>query len=58
MFKELIEYSNRIKKDTLSEIKKNIQGTSSGGDEAENQMNGLEHKEEKRIRSEQPEKKN
>ena len=64
MLKGLIEYGSSVKttqeemKVTLSEIKKNIQGTSSGGDEAENQMNGLEHKEEKRIRSEQPEKKN
>ena len=32
---------------TLSEIKKNIQGTNSGGDESENQVNDLEHKEEK-----------
>ena len=31
----------------LSEIKKNLQGTSSGGDEAEIQTNDLEHKEEK-----------
>ena len=27
----------------LSEIKKNLQGTSSGGDEANNQINDLEH---------------
>ena len=33
----------------LSEIKKNPQGTSSGGDEAEIQMNNLEHKEEKKY---------
>ena len=32
----------------LSEIKKYLQGTNSGGDEAENQINDLEHKEEKR----------
>ena len=31
---------------TLSEIKKNLQGTNTGVDEAENQINDLEHKEE------------
>ena len=30
-------------KATLSEIKKNLQGTNSGGVEAENQINDLEH---------------
>ena len=39
----------------LSEIKKNLQGTNSGGDEAENQINDLEHKGEKNIQSEQEE---
>ena len=34
-------------KATLSEIKKNLQGTKSGWDEAENQINNLEYKEEK-----------
>ena len=33
---------------TLSEIKKNIQGTNRGEDEAKNQINDLEHKEEKK----------
>ena len=33
---------------TLSEIKKNLQGTNSGGDEAGIQINDLEHKEEKK----------
>ena len=42
---------------TLSEIKKNLQGTNSGGDEADNQINRLEHKEEKSIQSEQQGKK-
>ena len=37
---------------TLSEIKKNLQGINSGGDKAENQINDLEHKEEKNIQSE------
>ena len=37
MLKELIEYGNNIKEEmkvTLSEIRKNLQGTNSGGDEA------------------------
>ena len=52
MLKELSEDLNRIKKvqsetkDTLIEIKNNLQGTNSGRDEAENQINDLEHKEE------------
>ena len=56
MLKELIEYFNSIKKTqaemkvTLSEIRKNLQGTNSGGDEARNQ-NDLEYKEEKNIQS-------
>ena len=36
MLKELIEYDNNIQEEmkvTLSEIKKNLQGTNSGGDE-------------------------
>ena len=33
----------------LIEIKKNLQGTSNGRDEAENQINNLEHKEEIKI---------
>ena len=33
---------------TLSEIKKNLQGTKGGGDEAKNQINNLGHKEEKK----------
>ena len=40
---------------TLSEIKKNLQGTNSGGDEAKNQINDLEHKEEINIQLEQNE---
>ena len=53
MLKELIGYFNSIKKTqaeikvTLSEVKKNLQGTNSGVDEAKNQINDLEHKEEK-----------
>ena len=41
----------------LSEIKKNLQGTSSGEDEPENQINDLEHKEGKNIQSELQEEK-
>ena len=33
----------------ISEIKENLQGTNSGRDEAKNQINDLEHKEEKNI---------
>ena len=56
-------YFNSIKKDTgrnegyTSEIKKSLQGTNSGEDEAENQINDLEHKEGKSIQSEQQEEK-
>ena len=39
----------------LSEIKKILQRTNSGGDEAEIQINNLEHREEKSIQSEQQE---
>ena len=62
MLKELIEYFNSIKKTqaemkfTLSEIKKNLQGTNRV-DEAKNQINDLEHKEEKNIQSEHQEEK-
>ena len=38
---------------TLSEIKKNLQGTNSGGDETNIQVNDMKHKEEKKIQSEQ-----
>ena len=52
MHKEPPDYNNNIKKTqvemnvTLSEIKKNLQGTNSGGDEARIKINNLEHKEE------------
>ena len=36
---------------TISEIKKNLQEINSGGNEAENQINALEHKEEKKHSS-------
>ena len=55
--------AKKIKKDpgrnevTLSEIKKNLQGTNSGGDEAKNQIIYLGGKEVKSIQSEQQEEK-
>ena len=55
MLKELIEYSKNKREEmkvTLSEIKKNLQGTNRGEDEAEKQINDLEHKEGKSIQSE------
>ena len=61
MLKELTEYSNSIKKAqeemkiTLSEIKKNLQGTSNRGDDTDIQNNDLEHKEEISIQREQQE---
>ena len=53
MFKELTGYFNSIKKTqvemkvTLTELQKNLQEINSGGVEAENQINNLEHEEEK-----------
>ena len=53
MFKELSEDLGSIKKiqsemkDTLIEIKNNLQENNTGVDEAENQINDLEHKEAK-----------
>ena len=47
ILKELIEYSKNKREEmkvTLSEIKKNLQGTNSVEDEAEKQINDLEHK--------------
>ena len=49
MLRDLIEHSKEITeetKPTLSEIKKNPQGTNSEGKEARVQINNLEHKEE------------
>ena len=63
MLKEHTGYFNKIKKTeaemkvTLSEIKKNLQGTNSGGDEAGIQINNLEHKKEISIQPEQQEEK-
>ena len=49
MLRELTEYNKTIREEmkaTLSEIKKNLQGTNSEGKEARVQINNLEHKEE------------
>ena len=54
MIKEFSEDPNSIKKiqseikDTLIEIKNNLQGNNSRLDEAENQINDLDHKEPKK----------
>ena len=61
MLKELSEDLNSIKKiqsetiHSLTEIKNNLQGNNSVVDEAENQINNLEHKEEKNTQSEEQE---
>ena len=52
MLKELSEYGNNIKEEmnvTLSEIKKNLQGTISGWEEAGIQITDLKDKEEINI---------
>ena len=57
MLSGLSENFNSIKeiqsqmKDTLIEIKNNLQGNNSGVDEAKNQINDLEHKEAKNNQS-------
>ena len=62
MRRELSEDLSSIKKiqsetkDTLTEIKTNLQGNNCRVDEAENQTNDLEHKEAKNNQSEQEEK--
>ena len=60
MLKEVGEDFSSIKKiqsemkDTLIEIKNNLQGNNSRVDEAKIQINDLEHKEDKNNQSEQP----
>ena len=59
MLREVIKYSKNIKekmKVTLSEVKKNPQGTNSEGKEAGIQINNLKHKEKISIQPEQQEK--
>ena len=56
--RELTEYGNNIKEEmkaTLSETKKNLQGTNKEGEEVGIQINDLEHKEEISIHPEQQE---
>ena len=58
MLRVLIENGHKIKeerKDTLSEIKKNIQETNNEGKKAGIQINGLEPKEEINVQPEQNE---
>ena len=63
MFKELSEDLRSIKKtqsetkETLIQMKNNLQGNNSRMDEAENHINGLEHKEAKNHHTEQQEEK-
>ena len=56
-FNSIIKIQSEMK-DTLIEIKNHLQGNNSRMDEAENQINDLEHKETKNNQSEQEEKKN
>ena len=62
MLKEISEDLNSIRKiqsetkDTLMEIKDNLQGNNSGVDESENEINDVEHKEAKNNQSKQEEK--
>ena len=58
MLRELVDYGKSIREEmkaTLSEIKKNPQGTNREGKEAAIQINDLEHKEEMNIWPEQNE---
>ena len=63
MLRELSEDHNSIKKiqsemkDSLTEIKNNLQGNNSRVDGAKNQINNMEHKEAKNSQSEQQEEK-
>ena len=63
MLQELSEDLNSVKKtqsetkDTVIEIKNNLQGPNNGVDEAKNQINDLEYKEAKNNQSEQQEQK-
>ena len=64
MLKELSKDLNNIKKiqsekkDTLIEMKNNLEGKNGRVDEAKNKINDLEHKESKNNQSEQKKKKN
>ena len=55
--KNSIKKTQAEMKDTLIEIKNNLQGNNSGINEAKNQINDLEHKEAKNNHTEQEEEK-
>ena len=58
MLTELVEYGCKLDekmKAMLSEIKKNVQGTNSDGKETGTQIDGVDQKEERNIRSEKNE---
>ena len=55
MLTELVEYGHKLEekmKAMLSEIKENVQGINSEGEETGTQINGVDQKEERNIRSE------
>ena len=61
MLKQLIKYDNNIKEEmkvTLSEIKKNLEGTISRGEEARIQINDSEHKKTEAFNQNSKKKKN
>ena len=58
MLTEMVEYGLKLEekiKAMKSEIKENVQGTNSDGKETRTQINGMDHKEERNIQSEQNE---
>ena len=58
MLREMVEYGHKIEEEmkaTQNEIKQNIQGTNSEGEETATQINNSEQKEEIRIQMEQNE---
>ena len=58
MLTELVEFGHKLDekmKPMLSKIKENVQGTNSDGKETRTQINGMDHKEERNIQSEQNE---
>ena len=58
MLTEMAEYGHNIEEEVKaiqSEIKKNVQGTSSGGKETRTQINNLKQKQERSIQLEQNE---
>ena len=58
MLTELVEYSSKLDEKMramLSKIKENVQGTNSEGKETGTEINSLEQKEERNIRSEKSE---